>query len=270
MLGVRSPSGLWQLLRYFGISYQRARSYIHSPDLEYDAKCNYLLEIIARHRPGKVAVLFEDELTYYNHASPAADYATVCQQPKAGRAIGSERCWRAIAALDAFTGAVISSQGSRISIPKFVRFLEQVREAYSEHEVIYMILDNWPVHFHPDVLSALVEQEYPFSYHLPRSWLHLKPTGKYSNLQLPIQLIALPTYASWLNPTEKVWRTLKQQRIHNHSLANNFKELTENVDSFLQNLSTPSRKTRSMTGLLNPQGLFAEALVRAGAVLDSS
>jgi len=269
-LGIRSLSGLWLLMRHLGTSYQRARTYFHSPDVEYEAKLAFVRKVVARHDPGRVAVLFEDELTYYNHASPAPDYAPLCQQPRAGLAIGGERSWRAVSAVDAFSGAVVWEQASKVSLPMFIRFLLKVRQAYPGEQTIYIILDNWPVHFHPEVLSALVEQEYPFPYLLPKAWAGVKPSGRHSGLQLPIQLVALPTYASWLNPTEKIWRTAKQQRLHNHSSANNFKELIKGVGDFLMGLEAPSRKTLSFTGLLNPNGIFAEAMREAGFCFDTS
>ncbi|MBK9335612.1 MAG: transposase [Lewinellaceae bacterium] len=37
-------------------------------------------------------------------------------------------------------------------------------------------------------------------------------------MNLPVQLHFLPTYASWLNPIEKVWKMLKQDLVHNHPL----------------------------------------------------
>lgn len=267
---LHSLSGLWRLLRRLGIHYQRARTYYHSPDPAYAAKLEYVLRVIGRYQAGKVVVLFADELTYYNHASPAAEYAPIGHQPKAGLAIGGERTWRAVAAVDAYTGRVISTQGHKVTVAMFVRFLQKVAEAYADALVIYLILDNWPVHFHPDVMEALVEQEWPFPYLLPKTWMGLAPKGKYKNLKLPIQLVPLPTYASWLNPVEKIWRATKQGYIHNHSLANNFKELIRIVGEFLAGLEGPSQRILSLVGLLNPQGVFASALSQGRNHQDSS
>lgn len=270
LFNVRSLSGLWYLLDHLGIHYQRARTYYHSPDPEYAAKLEYALRVIGRYRAGQVVVLFEDEVTYYNHASPAPAYAPVRQQPKAGLAIGGERSWRAVAAVDAYTGRVFSAQGQKVTIPMFVRFLQQVAQAYPEAKTIYILVDNWPVHFHPDIMEALVEQEWPFTYLLPKTWKELAPKGKYKKLQLPIQLVPLPTYASWLNPVEKIWRTTKQRYIHNHVLAHKFKELIQHVETFLKSLEAPSDKTLSMVGLQNPDGLFAKALDQGRRNHDSS
>ncbi|MBL1378410.1 transposase [Zobellella iuensis] len=33
---------------------------------------------------------------------------------------------------------------------------------------------------------------------------------------MPIQIVPLPTYASWLNPIEKLWRKLRQELTHPH------------------------------------------------------
>jgi transposase len=42
-----------------------------------------------------------------------------------------------------------------------------------------------------------------------------------------------PTYASWLNPIEKLWRWLKQDVLHVHNLAHNLDELRRLVAAFL-------------------------------------
>ena len=80
-------------------------------------------------------------------------------------------------------------------------------------ERLYVILDNWPVHYHPDVLVALEPQEASWPRRLSASW-PTAPTAqaraRWGDLQLPIQLVSLPTYASWENPIEKLWRWAKQ------------------------------------------------------------
>lgn len=61
---------------------------------------------------------------------------------------------------------------------------------------IYVVVDYWPVHYHPDVLAALEPQQTPFALPTPASWSQIKPKLKYRSLNLPIQLLPLPTYAS--------------------------------------------------------------------------
>lgn len=216
-------------------------------------------QVIGLYSAGQVAVLCQDELTYYNHASVAPDYRAQKQQPKAGLAIGGEKSWRVAGALDIFSGAFIAMQRQAIRAPTFVEFLRQIVA-----RSIYVLLDNWPVHFHPDVLQALQAQQCPYPFLVPSSWQHLQPSGKYKAENMPIQLLPLPTYASWLNPVEKVWRFLKHQLIHNHSFANNFKKLKTKVEECLQGLDQLRDQILSFTGLKNPKGIFADQLKHAG------
>ena len=264
---VKSRGAFKRVLKRLRISYQRARTYFHSPDTAYELKLAYLKQVIASRQEGQTAVLMQDELTYYNHASPAPDHCLVRQQPKAGLAIGGERTWRVMGAIDIFSGQFIAEQRQKIRVPTFVAFLQQIQQNYPNMKTIYLILDNWPVHFHPDVLAALEEQQYPFAFVQPASWKVIKPAEKYKKLNLPIQLVPLPTYASWLNPVEKIWKWLKQEVIHNHSFANNFKELKIQVSNFLQRIQKPSNQNLSVAGVLNPQGIFADQLRKAGLPL---
>ncbi|GIV32123.1 MAG: hypothetical protein KatS3mg030_726 [Saprospiraceae bacterium] len=266
---VKGRGAFKKVLKRLSVSYQRARIYFHSPDTDYETKLAYLQKVIANCREGRDVVLAQDELTYYNHASPAPDHAPLRQQPRAALAIGGERKWRVIGALNLLTGEFTSMQRNRISVPAYVGFLCKLVEQYPG-KTIYLLLDNWPVHFHPEVIEALQPQQCPYPFQLPRSWAGIKPSGKYRHLNLPVQLVPLPTYASWLNPVEKIWRWLKKDLIHNHSFANDFKELQLLVDKFLAGLASPSRQTLSVAGLLKPNGIFAEQLQRAGLKIQTS
>lgn len=51
--------------------------------------------------------------------------------------------------------------------------------------------------------------------HRPKTW-PTEPTSQAQWLDLLIELLMLPTYASWTNPIEKLWRKLKQEELHLH------------------------------------------------------
>ena len=65
----------------------------------------------------------------------------------------------------------------------------QAARQYPDAQNIYLVMDNWPVHFHPDALDALAQDS-------------------------RLELLALPTYAPWLNPIEKLWRLVRQRVTH--------------------------------------------------------
>ena len=101
---------------------------------------------------------------------------------------------------------------------------------YPGVEHIYIALDNWPVHFQPDVLAALQNRK--------------------------ITLLFLPTYAPWLKPIEKVWRKLKQEILHLHRYSSRWKDLQERVEVWLIQYDRPA------PDLLHYVGLSPSAFVK--------
>jgi transposase len=100
-----------------------------------------------------------------------------------------------------------------------------LRAAYPQAERIYLVQDNWPVHHLPEVRAALAQH-------------HLTP-------------LFLPTYASWLNPIEKLWRWLKQDVLHLHRLAHDLDTLRQQVIAFLEQFATGSKSLLRYVGLLS-------------------
>src|SRR5262245_2216982 len=72
---------------------------------------------------------------------------------------------------------------------------------------------------------------------------------KWGELHLPIQLVPLPTYASWLNPIEKLWRKLKQDVLHLHRLADDLPARKARVLAFLARFSDGSLDLLRYVGL---------------------
>ena len=82
----------------------------------------------------------------------------------------------------------------------------------------------------------------------PRSWPSApSPTAK--RLNLPIQLVPLPTYSPWLNPIEKLWRWLKQDVLHLHRSAHNVPALRALVLDFLAPFTHASDELLRYVGL---------------------
>jgi len=250
-------------MKKLGITYQHARAYVHSPDSLYEEKLAHIQHVISLYKQGEIEVLFADQFTYYNHAEVNRGYAAKYNQPKAQRAIGGARQRRIAACMNCFTGQVTYIQRQKTTIPALVKLYKDVVEVYKQAQTIYIILDNWPVHYHPDIMEAFIPQTNPFDYKLPKSWEKLKPKGKYKKLNLPIQLVSLPTYASWLNPIEKLWKWLKKELIHQHNFAHHFKELFNKVELVLDDFDKPSSKMLSFAGLLKQDGIFADSIALA-------
>jgi hypothetical protein len=256
-LWLRTDSGLHQLLKRLRITWQRARSYIHSPDLDYDAKLANVqaVRMLARQAPGQVVLVYLDEVTIEQQPSLAHAYALQDRghsQPRARLGHSSNTLTRVVASLEHTTGRVVARRTSKITLATLVQFFQDLRAAYPQAERIYVVLDNWPVHFHPDVLIALERQETRHLRRLPPNWPS-QPSGKalkrWGKLNLPIQLIPLPTYASWCNPIEKLWRKLRQELTHLHPWAADLSRLRTEIDQFLAQFATGSTDLLRYVGL---------------------
>jgi DDE superfamily endonuclease len=251
-LQVTTEGGLSQVLKRLGISYKRARDYVHSPDPHYMDKLSLieLRRLRALYEPETYVFLYLDEFSYYRQPSLARAYeATGHEQPLAQRSYRPNTRFRGIGALNAITGQVTYRQRSKINLPTLAAFLTTIRLDYPDAEEIYIVLDNWPVHFHPDVLVYLQPQDFPWPPRMPPTWpttSAIQPDGE----PLPIQFLCLPTYASWLNPIEKLWRWLKQDVLHLHRLSNDWQVLKQLVLDFFDPFCDGSTELLTYVGLL--------------------
>lgn len=230
----RSDAGIYKVLKRLGFSRKKALRFIRSPDPNYRFKWQRILaayqEAVAR--PGQVVLLFQDEFTYYRRAKLRKQYQRRGKRPRRHHHHpGANTKARVAAVMDAITGRVLYRQRSKIGRKELVAFYQQIRAAYPDAERIYLVEDNWPVHKHPDVLQA----------------------AKAENLSL----LFLPTYASWLNPIEKLWRWLRQDILHNHNESKHFKQLRSQVEEWLEQFSNGSLYLLHYVGILAKEELDA-------------
>lgn len=252
---------------------QRHRAYVHSPDDAYRTKLAELRRVIGEVAAAdpRARVYFCDEWTIHNHAARGYDYRARGghAQPRARLALGGERVWRIAGLLDALTGQVDFIARRRITTTAFVALLERAARHGGR---AYVIVDNWPVHFHPDVIARLEPQRHvpPGGYHLPSSWRGLRPSERALRLgscaPLAVQLLSLPTYSPWLNAIERLWGYLTPRLAWGHADTDNFPRYRAGVIERLERLASPSDEILSACGLLATNGVYAEArnqLVRA-------
>jgi len=84
-------------------------------------------------------------------------------------------------------------------------------------------------------------------------------TRRWGALRLPLQLVPLPTYASWCNPIEKLWRRLKAEVLHLHRLADDLDTLRRTVRAFLDQFQDGSEDLLRYVGLLHADGSLRES-----------
>jgi hypothetical protein len=233
------PSGIGRALRALGVAWKRAREHVHSPDPAYDEKRGAIAasRVVSRGSGGRVVTLFQDEVTLHRQPSLASAWAARGRDHAlAERSLRADATTRIVGTLDAADGRVRWRSRSTLDIPALVGFYRDVAAAYPAADRIDVVLDNWPVHFHPDLLVALQPQTSPFPFPRPGHW-PAEPSAaavrKWGDLRLPIQLLPLPTYASWLNPIEKLWRWLRHDVVHLHPWADDLPALRAAADAFL-------------------------------------
>lgn len=240
------------LLKRLRIRRKQGQGFVRSPDRHYWQRLSLieLARLRAWYAPDRYVLLYLDEVSYYRQPTPAPDYvAQGKEQPLARRGYGADTRFRVVGALNAITGQLTYLQRSRITTSVLSRLYAQVRAEYPQAETIYVVQDNWPVHFHPDVLARLTEQTWPFPWYRPGNWSD-QPTVKAVHDDLPIQLLCLPSYASWCNPIEKLWRWLRQDILHLHRQANDWAGLKQRVDDFLMPFRSGSESLLRYVGLL--------------------
>jgi hypothetical protein len=249
---VSTAGGLSQICHRLRIRRKQSRAYLHSPDRHYLDKLSRieLARLRAWYDPDRVVLLYLDEFTYYRQPTLAQTYELAgSSQPLAYRSYASDTPARIVGALDAISGRVLYRQQSRITLACLRTFWQDLRNAYPAATIIYVVVDNWPIHYHPDVLAPLQPQAFPWPPTLPASW-PTAPRDSIAQDQLPIQLLSLPTYASWLNPIEKLWRWLKQEVLHLHRLSDQWEALKERVTTFLNQFANGSPELLHYVGLL--------------------
>jgi transposase len=216
-------SGVWRVLQRCGLGLHTACARLFSPDPDYRSKVRRLhhcLRDAARH-PDTVIALFLDEFGYqrWPETAPMWGGETVVAQ----RA-GNNQQWRTIGALNAVTGQVNYLDGYIVGRQQVIQFYSCLDRAYPEVDLLYVIQDNWNIHTHPDVLTALAK--YP----------RIKP-------------VWLPTYAPWLNPIEKLWRWLRQNILKMHRWVEDWPQVKQRVREFLDQFAHGSATLLRYVGL---------------------
>jgi hypothetical protein len=231
-------SGVWRVLDRYELRLRSAQVQHYSPDPDYLSKEAYLHQCLrdATLSPEEIVFLFLDEMGYHRWPAPAPIWTPAAPDPPpvAPRGETNNRQWRLIGTLNALTGRVDYLDGYIVGRHKVIAMYHRVAEAYAGTQRIYVAQDNWSIHKHPDVVTALAD--------LPQ-----------------IEPVWLPTYAPWLNPIEKLWRWLRQDVLKMHRLANDWDELQRRVKSFLNQFATGSQDLLHYVGLLG-EGKMAQVI----------
>ena len=217
-------SGVWRVLQACGLGLHTSCARLFSPDPDYRSKVRRLhrcLRDAARH-PDSVMAVFLDEFGYQRWPEVAPTWGG---EARVAQRAGNNQQWRTIGALNALTGQVDYLDGYIVGRQQVIQFYGLLDRAYPKKvELIYVIQDNWNIHTHPDVLTAVAA--YP----------RLKP-------------VWLPTSAPWLNPIEKLWRWLRQDILKMHRWVEDWPQVKQRVRDFLEQFAHASLTLLRYVGL---------------------
>lgn len=219
-------AGVSRILKRLKLSLKQAVSYVRSPDLDYALKRRRMALLFNRtlHQPERYVFLFQDELTYYSQPASTPKYGAVGRRPpRVSRAPTENVMTRIGAVMDGLTGQVIYQQADKFGKLALAQLYRQIRQLYPDRQ-IFVLQDNCNFHYSENVLA----------------------TAK----ALDIHPIYLPTYASWLNPIEKLWRWLKADVLHGHQFAADPRRLRQVVADFLDQFAQDSPALLRYVGLL--------------------
>lgn len=233
-----SLSGVWRVLQRCGLRWRSGVVARWSPDPDFVAKLAVVVRCLheAAVQPERIVTLCLDEMGLTRWPTPAKTWgaAAPAPVPRATTGNSTNRPWRIGGALNVITGQVDYLDDYIVGRKQLCAFYRQLDAAYPQAARIYVIQDNWSIHDHADVRAMLAR--------LPR-----------------IQRIFLPTYASWLNPIEKLWRWLRQEVLHLHPLAADWPALRARVQAFLEQFGSGSVALLRYVGLLG-DGQLAQVL----------
>ena len=203
-----SASGLRGLRRRAHMRRVRGRMWVHSPDPDYQPKLVRVrrAEALTVRYPHRVLVYSGDELRLHRQPTLAQTYARSGEEARARLAPRANHVRRYQGALDMQTGRVVWRAGARSGLRALCACLAEVRQASGARHV-FLVCDTWLVHRHARVLAAA------------QRW--------------HVQLLWLPTYAPWTNPIEKLWRWVRQTRVHQQQDSAAFPDLQQALASFL-------------------------------------
>lgn len=230
---VRSRSGVWRRLHQWRLAWRRGRWHVTSPDPDYAVKVARVQAWCqaAHTDPAGVSVLFVDEYTCYRQPALGAAWHTRggggAGQKRARRSCTANTKYRFAAALDVVTGRVVYRGNSRIGVWQLCAFLKQLRRAYGPTRQLVVIWDNWPMH----------------------GYDHVRETARAER----IELVFLPVYAPWTNPIEKLWRKLKEELLVLHTASERWRELVQQVRTFLAEYDRPAPDLLRYVGLAREQ-----------------
>ena len=173
-----SPAHLGRLLAEAGLSFQRTRTWKASPDPDYEAKTARVLQLTAAPPPDGGAVIAFDQMGPISLRPMAGAGWAPRKRPERQRATYHRRhgVRYVMGAYDVHEDRLRVRLRPRRRGSDNLAFMAQIRAAIPARRRIYWIQDNLSANWTPDIRAFAAANR--------------------------IELVATPTYASYLNPVE--------------------------------------------------------------------
>jgi transposase len=185
-----SPRHLGVLLADAGLSFQRTRTWKASPDPDYETKTARILELCEQPPPGGVVVSFDQMGPVSLRPTAGAGWA-LRGRPERQRADYHRRHGTRyiFGAYDVHADRLRVRLRPRRAGLDNLAFITQIRHCYPTRQRIYWIQDNLSANWVPDIRKFAAANR--------------------------IELVATPTYASYLNPVECHFTPISQFVVSN-------------------------------------------------------
>jgi transposase len=180
-----SPRHLGALLAEAGLSFQRTRTWKASPDPEYEAKTARILELCEQPPQGAAVVSFDQMGPVSLRPTAGAGWAPK-RRPERQRADYNRRHGTryVFGAFDVHADRLRVRLRPKRAGKDVLAFMRQIRLSYPPRQRIYWIQDNLSANWTPDIRTYAANNR--------------------------IELVATPTYASYLKPVECHFSVLTQ------------------------------------------------------------
>jgi len=175
--------------------------------------------------PERFPLLYKDETSYELRPRLSRAYAPRGRPVKLARQAATAKKRRIAASIEVNSGVLIARKRERFNVREMYYYFRFVEKRFPKAERIAIALDNWPVHFHPFVREELAKR-------------HSR-----------IELLPLPTYAPWTNPTEKVWGLLAKDVLNQHEFVEDWPGLKQAVTDWLAQYDRGSGSLLHSVGL---------------------
>jgi transposase len=180
-----SPRYLGLLLAEAGLSFQRTRTWKASPDPDYEQKTARILELCEQRPPGAVVVSFDQMGRVSLRPTAGAGWAPR-GRPERQRADYNRRHGTryVFGAFDVHADRLRVRLRPKRAGSDVLAFMHQIRLSYPARQRIYWIQDNLSANWVPDIRKFAAANK--------------------------MELVATPTYASYLNPVECHFSVISQ------------------------------------------------------------